>query len=108
MQCTIVGDDVQHTVTALLNELSPPGLNATLCSPDVTSARDRFSCSKELYSFVGEVLLRLNVTSECCLGNGTHCGDRYRDDQGASIAESKLQLIKEFKNLYIIMHVQSF
>ena len=56
-------------------------------SPQISS---NLTCS-ELYFFVSQMLIRLNVTDECCLMNGTACHDHDHDhnhgDNKASLAE---------------------
>ncbi len=70
-----MGDDVLHSVTELVNEMSLPRLNRTICSQNMSATQGNLSSCIELYDFINQVLLRLNVTTECCLENGTHCGD---------------------------------
>ncbi len=89
-QCPIDGDDVHHTMTELVNEMfSQPLLNTSLCPHNESNVQDKQNCTRELYSFVSQVLLQLNVTTECCLVNQTHCGHHHHGVYNTNTAESE-------------------
>ena len=85
--------------------MSNTSFNGEICSPDfhsksfgLTSQMASNLTCKELYYFVSQMLLRLNVTDECCLVNGTACHD-HDHDHGES-REAYLAEGNEFHLVY--------
>ena len=97
-QCNVGGDDVEQVFDQLAKELGITQDNGSMCSHHMhvpsrsfgfsSQPSSNMTCS-ELYYFVSQMLLRLNVTDECCLVNGTACHDPTQgpERRKATVAE---------------------
>ena len=94
-QCNVGGGEVEQVFDQLAKELEITQDNGSICSHhthvlsgSLSQPSSNLTCS-ELYYFVSQMLLRLNVTDECCLVNGTACHNPNRGQgrRKATVAE---------------------
>ena len=114
MQCGLMGYDLTLGFNELANEMSITGPDGAVCYHPVHSWQvdindvnadaklaSNLTCSV-MYEFVNLLLVRLNLTTECCLENGTACGHHHQRNR-TSVAEGIHTLIGTSKVMYMYM-----
>ena len=94
-QCNVGGGEVEQVFDQLAKELEITRDNGSTCSHHthvlnrlLSQPSSNLTCS-ELYYFVSQMLLRLNVTDECCLVNGTACPDHDHDHERRKVTDAE-------------------
>ena len=98
MQCGVLGYDLAQGFNELANEMSITGPDGAVCYHHVnswqtviqdndTELASNLTCSV-MYEFVNGLLVKLNLTTECCLVNDTACGHHHHGQQnGTNLTE---------------------
>ena len=80
-QCVVTGDDLADKFTQLSNKAGLAGSDGDLCKVDreenhaFLDAMTNLTCPScdVMYGFIQQLLVNLDVTTQCCLSNGSAC-----------------------------------